>query len=253
MDILITGVSSGIGLKLTKQLVGRGHRVFGIARREQLLVDLKLEIASENFQFLSVDISKTDAWDKISDWLKKKKSNLEVVIFNAGVLEQDLNPTLNYHSLAKTHQINFLSVMEGLAYLFKISRKCHFIAISSIAALRGSSVEGVGYASSKSALSIAFEAFFQKFKNSQNYHFSLIYFGPVAGGMSPFKSKTPFQINQDRAAWLIEKVIKEKDFEYSSVPFLVWTLRVIRIFPPTVTFGIFSLIENLHKKFQKRS
>lgn len=251
MDILVTGVSSGIGLILTKQLCLQGHRVFGLARREKLLKEIKLELGSENFQFLPIDISAPHAWNKICDWLKREKSNLSVVIFNAGILEQDLNPNLNYQSLLKMHQVNFLSVMEGLESILNSSKKCHFIAISSIAALRGSSIEGVGYSSSKVSLSIAFEAFYQKFKNSHVFQFSLIYLGPVAGGMSPFKHQTPFQISQKKAVELIEKAIREKGFEYSSVPLLVWTLRFLRIFPPSVTLKIFSLIEALHKKFQK--
>jgi len=44
MKILITGASSGIGRELAKQLVKDGHVVWGVARRENLLNDLKKEL-----------------------------------------------------------------------------------------------------------------------------------------------------------------------------------------------------------------
>ncbi len=54
-NVLVTGVSSGIGRILTKKLIDQGFRVWGIARREDLLKSLKKELRSKNFFYLVVD------------------------------------------------------------------------------------------------------------------------------------------------------------------------------------------------------
>ena len=55
-NVLITGVSSGIGKALTKLLLTKGFRVWGIARRKELLLELKKELHSDKFIFTAADI-----------------------------------------------------------------------------------------------------------------------------------------------------------------------------------------------------
>lgn len=232
MNILVTGASSGIGMKLCKALIYDGDRVFGVARRR---------VAGEKFKYLSIDFSKESAWQKLIRSLKRDKFTPDVVVFNAAVLKGDLKEVL---------KVNFLSIIEGVEELMKNFKSCHFIAISSTAALRGSGVELLGYASSKAALSIAFESLYQKFKKSK-YKFSLVYFGPVRGGMSPFKDKTPFQLSLEQAVLTIKKAIREKSPAYYNPWWVFYMLRLIRILPANLDFVFFSLLERIYQKNRK--
>ena len=53
----ITGISSGIGYGLTKKLIGKKHQVWGVARREALLVDLARELNSDRFHYSVCDVT----------------------------------------------------------------------------------------------------------------------------------------------------------------------------------------------------
>ena len=209
MNILITGVSSGIGWELVVSLVGKGHRVFGLARREKLLEKLQKQVGKEYFDYISVDIGSPLAWSKVISKMDRQNFVPEVIIFNAAIFEDDLHPNFNFALLEQHFQINFYSVMKGVEILLKKLDSAHFIAISTIARLRGSSIEGVGYSSSKAALSIAFEAFYQRYKNS-SFEFTTVSLGPVKGGMSPFKSSAPFQLSLDQVVIGVEEAITEK-------------------------------------------
>jgi len=52
--VLITGVSSGIGRELTKQLVVEGDSVWGVARRKELLINLKKELKGAKIKEVEV-------------------------------------------------------------------------------------------------------------------------------------------------------------------------------------------------------
>ena len=238
MNIVVTGASSGIGKELAKVLVKNGNRVFGLARRKGV---------REKFEYLAVDISDKFAWRTIKTRLKKIKFSPDAVIFNAAILENDLDPRLSYQITEKIHRINFLSVIKGVEELMQGSKSCHFIAISSTAALRGSSVESLGYSSSKAALSLAFEALYQKFKGSK-FKFSIVYFGPVRGGMSPFKRSSPFQLEMNEAVNAICKALKERAPAYYYPWWIFFVLKLIRILPGNLDLSLFSLLENFHRK-----
>lgn len=249
--ILITGISSGIGRELIKKLIGDGHSVFGLARRKALLATLEKEVGKpKKLKTLALDVSAPRSIEKLLEILRKEKFVPGVVIFNAAILENDLAPEFNPAKTRKMFSINFFSVMDYLRYLLPfVQKKTHFIAVSSVAALRGSSVEGIGYAASKAALSTAFEAFHQKYKKDGSYHFTNVYFGPVRTGMSPFVVNTPFQLKTEDAVSLIIKAIEEKKPAYYAPFILFFFFRLIRLLPVEIGSSIFTLIEKIHKKY----
>lgn len=104
----------------------------------------------------------------------------DVVIFNAGVLIDDLS--LDHHEKAfeQTFAVNFHSVMflAGIFLKSFLERgHGHFIAMNTTSALRSNS-RSVSYSASKAALSMAFRGLEAMYKDKDIY-FSTIYLGPI--------------------------------------------------------------------------
>lgn len=244
---LITGVSSGIGRALAKRLIDEGNLVWGVARRQSLLEDLKKELKSEDFFYSVMDISKGQSWEGLVGQMKKAGFVPDKIIFNAAVNKNDLAGDLEIGLTREMFDINFFGALEGIETLLKfVNMKAEFMAISSTSALKGSGVEGMGYPASKAALSVAFESLYQKFKNK--YVFKTVYFGPVNSGMVPFRQKTFFMLSEEQAVGKIMQAAEGKKVVYYYPWILFFILKVIKLFPSRVYFYFLDKIENFHKK-----
>lgn len=245
----ITGVSSGIGRALTKKLVLEGNIVWGIARREKLLKELKKELGdSENFIYTSIDQTRKNCWNTLIKKFKEKKFTPQIIIFNAAILQKDLTNGIDIKVFENLMNVNFLAVIRGIRSLLLLAKTgTQFIAISSFSALKGSGTEGIGYAASKSALAIGFESLYQKYKD-KGILFKTIYFGPVNTGMGPFKDKTPFILSENQAVKSIIDSIKSNKghFFYPKTIFLVF--KLIKLMPANIYFRILSKMESIHLK-----
>lgn len=245
----ITGISSGIGRALTKKLILDGHIVWGIARREEFLKDLKKELGnSKNFIYTPIDQTRKNCWDTLIKKFKERNFVPQIVIFNAAILQKDLTNGIDIKVFEKLMEVNFLSVIRGVRSLLPLAKTgTQFIAISSFSALKGSGTEGIGYAASKSALAIGFESLHQKYKD-KGILFKTIYFGPVNTGMGPFKDKTPFILSENQAVKSIINSIKSNKghFFYPKTIFLVF--KLIKLMPANIYFRILSKMESIHLK-----
>lgn len=249
--ILITGVSSGIGRQLTKRLILDGHSVWGIARRLSLLKTLEREVDNSHLKVSGIDLSKQTAWKELVGKLTKDKFIPRIIVFNAAINSSDLSPFFNSKITEKVFYVNFFSIITGVEILLKFVKPgAEFIAISSLSALKGSSLEGVGYPASKAALSIAFESLQRKF--GEVYSFKIVYFGPVASGMGPFKKALPVILSEDQAVEKIVSVIKSKQIIHYYPRSVFLALKLIKFFPSKVYLNILSKIETLHLKLEKK-
>lgn len=245
----ITGVSSGIGRALTKKLILEKQIVWGIARREQLLKDLKIELNnSANFTYSPMDQTDKSCWKSLIKKFKERNFIPQIIIFNAAISQNDLINGIEIGVLEKTMEINFLGIMRGIHNLLQFAKPgTQFIAISSFSALKGSGVEGIGYAASKAALSISFESLYQKYKN-KGILFKTIYFGPINSGMGPFEDNTPFILSENQAVKHIINSTKSNKgyFFYPQIIFLIF--KLIKLLPANIYFRILSKMEAIHLK-----
>ena len=130
-NVLITGVSSGIGKALTKLLLTKGFRVWGIARRKELLLELKKELHSDKFIFTAADIKAENFWENLIKEFNKKNFIPQEVVFNAAVNENDLVDGINLEKTREMMEVNFFSILRGVEIIIKnYPKKLHFIAIS---------------------------------------------------------------------------------------------------------------------------
>lgn len=252
-NYIITGVSSGLGRELTKKLVKKGHRVFGIARRSNLLINLQREMAANNkFEFLCVDLAKESAWEEIITQIAKIKFSPDVVIFNAAIFEKDyLQKKLDFPKMKNSFEVNFFSIIKGFEEISKIAKlKTQFIFISSSSALKGSGAEGIGYPASKAALSSAFESLYQKYKDK--YQFKIIYFGPINTTMLQSASLFTPILSKDKAANIVIRTIHSNRVINYAPWYLFVLLRAIKILPSNIYLTILNLIDILHLKSSKK-
>ncbi len=79
----ITGVSSGLGHIMAEQLLERGDRVAGTARKTEALGDLKAQYGDQ-FWAVSLDVSDTEAVRQIIGEAFAAMGRIDVVVSNAG-------------------------------------------------------------------------------------------------------------------------------------------------------------------------
>ncbi len=80
---LITGVSSGLGRVMTEQLLERGDRVAGTARRMEALDDLTVQ-HGERFWPASLDVADTAAVRQVVSEAFQQLGRIDVIVSNAG-------------------------------------------------------------------------------------------------------------------------------------------------------------------------
>jgi NAD(P)-dependent dehydrogenase (short-subunit alcohol dehydrogenase family) len=149
-DILITGVHTGLGHALARQLLASGARVRAVSR--QLPADLE---GQANLRFAPLDLRRLEAIPPALDGLLEGGEALDLVLLNAGVLGE-------IKDLARTSLDELRAVMEINVWANKVlidhllaggRRVAQIVAISSGAAFNGSGGWGA-YCVSKSALNL---------------------------------------------------------------------------------------------------
>ncbi len=245
-NILITGVTSGLGRELAIYLVKKGNAVFGVARRENILKDLSKELNTPNFKYLNFDLSKKGSWEKVTQALKQGSFILDVVIFNAAKIQDKTSKDLDSKVLRDFFELNFFSILNGVEVISKLGKKTHFIAISTSSAFKGSALEHIGYPSSKAALSNIFESLYLRYKKT-DFAYTTIFLGPINKGSNPYQ-KSFFNINLNKALKIVHQAIEKKKPIYYYPKSYFFILFLIKLLPIQIYFRLLSIAEKLHHK-----
>lgn len=81
--IVVTGASSGLGAQFSKDLVARGARVFGLARREERLQELEEELGSA-FRGMPCDVTDEARVEDVFNRIMESDGRIDALINNAG-------------------------------------------------------------------------------------------------------------------------------------------------------------------------
>lgn len=155
-NILITGVSKGLGLELSKLLLQKDYYVFGISRTKNNNIDELLLKYPINFKWLSYDLS--DSINIKNEIFKKfigKETPIHGFVNNAAIAYDDIVTNLKLDTLQKMFDVNVFTPMNITKYCIRQmllhNIKGSIIHISSISVHTG--YKGLSmYAASKGSL-----------------------------------------------------------------------------------------------------
>ncbi|MEM0966539.1 MAG: SDR family oxidoreductase [Verrucomicrobiota bacterium] len=110
--ILVSGVSRGLGLAITRVLLDAGYRVFGLSRNLTDDLSALQEMYPGCFEFFSVDLSVSDSLEEkvFRDFLSKE-TILRGLVNNAAFAYDDLATNLDLAELEQMYRINVFAPM----------------------------------------------------------------------------------------------------------------------------------------------
>lgn len=154
-NILVTGVSRGLGLKITEILLESGYSIYGVSRSKSNEVKKLLNDYPDRFFFKSVDLS--DSSNIINNIKELIPSNIPLYGFvnNAAVAYDDIITNLNLDSLKSMYEVNVFSPLMITKFVIRnmiLNKiKGSIIHVSSISVHTG--YKGLSmYASTKGSL-----------------------------------------------------------------------------------------------------
>lgn len=136
MIIFITGASAGFGEAISRKFVKEGHKVLGLARREEKLQKIQNELG-KNFHFIACDANDIEKIKVALEKLPKEIQEIDVLINNAGLaLGLDPAQKANIKDWEIMINTNILALVKLTHFILPkmVSRgKGHIINIGSIA------------------------------------------------------------------------------------------------------------------------
>ena len=156
MNILVTGVSKGVGLEIASVLLEQGHIVYGISRSKTDEMIILLSKYTSNFHHLQYDLEDvTNVHKVVFKQFVNNKIPLHGFVNNAALAYDDIITNLNEFELEKMFRVNTFTPMMMTKYVIRnmiVNRlKGSILHISSISVHTG--YKGLAmYAASKGAL-----------------------------------------------------------------------------------------------------
>jgi 3-oxoacyl-[acyl-carrier protein] reductase len=156
MNVLITGISKGLGLKTSESLLRNGWTVYGISRsKSEELNELLLQYP-DKLKWLQYDLGDAEKIRQIifKDWIGLN-TPIHGLVNNAAMAYDDIVTNLNLDSLEKMYQVNVFTPMILTKFVIRQMLLHHtkgsIVHLSSISVHTG--YKGLSmYASTKGAL-----------------------------------------------------------------------------------------------------
>jgi len=133
---IIVGATSGIGKELVKILVGNNYKV-GVTGLEKNGLEELPEVKRGSLEFRYFDCTKDSNSEKITE-LVEALGGLDLLVFSAGIGHLNNNSGFKVENHAnKLNVLAFTEIADWSYRFFEKQGKGHFVAISSIAGIRG--------------------------------------------------------------------------------------------------------------------
>lgn len=211
---LVTGASSGIGKYLAIEMVRRGWKVIGVARRTDRLEQLQQELGPEYFVPFVCDVADLEKIHQVSNLIKQQGLQPTLFFLNAGTGERDQKwqPAIVNHKQAfSTNYFGAIAWIDEWLLPVRQLGGGNFVAVSSLIA-RLAVPEIAAYGASKAAIFYCFESLRRQYLYD-NIGFSVVLPGPVDTEMLKDETakKLPF-IHQpcQEACYIIDQVFAGK-------------------------------------------
>jgi 3-oxoacyl-[acyl-carrier protein] reductase len=156
MNVIITGISKGLGFKTAELLLVKGYTIYGLSRSKTKGLSELLEQFPEHLKWLKYDLNESEKLQQkiFKDWIGSD-CPIHGLINNAAIAYDDIVTNLNLNSLEKLYQVNVFTPMLLTKFVIRHMLlhqiKGSIVHISSISAHTG--YKGLSmYASTKGAL-----------------------------------------------------------------------------------------------------
>lgn len=156
--VFITGISRGLGLKLTEHFLHKGYKVIGVSRTLSDELQQLMDIYPHELKWSRYDLSNISNLESgLEETLRLSGEKIDIFIDNAAILYKDLIHRLNAGNLEEMVSMNLLSPMIVskivLNNFLRHRTKGVMIHISTISAHR--SFNGLSmYGATKSAIEL---------------------------------------------------------------------------------------------------
>lgn len=110
--VLITGVSSGIGLATFNKFLSEGYYVIGTQRK---LKDIELDPAllqSQNYKLIEMELTDSNSIKSAVTEISKLSLPIDILINNAGVLLDSETDTISINALRITLEVNLVGLID---------------------------------------------------------------------------------------------------------------------------------------------
>ncbi len=167
-NIIVTGASRGIGFELVKLLISQNHQVLALSRNVTPLNNLQSDF--KNISVLQIDISDENQLNKVSQFVEKNWTHVDVLIHNAGKLINKPFANTMVQDFIDVYKVNVFAVAELTRVLIpNLKKGSHVVAISSMGGIQGSmKFPGLAaYSSSKGAVITLIELLAEEYKEQQ--------------------------------------------------------------------------------------
>lgn len=169
---LITGTSSGLGLKMAEYLLTLDFTVIGVSRRGS-------PIEHDNFIDILCDIKDEGAVEEMYEIIKNHSEKLDIIILNAGIFEMSPLVEMSTKEFSDHLWTNVVGAFHILKHTsdFLIEDQTHIISISSVASKKGLANLSA-YSASKAALNVMIESLQEEWSHL-GIRFSHLLPGPI--------------------------------------------------------------------------
>jgi len=191
-SVLITGTTSGIGRALLEHYAGKGVSIVSVNRRH----DPELESRYPSVRFECVDVRDADEVQRLVEGLAKTAELPELLVLNAGINRLDNDESFDLDAYKSVIDTNLYGVLHFIGPLTRLpvgQIPRHVVAVSSLAHCVGNPY-GLGYFTSKRALSACFEVWSKMYAGT-DLIFQQILLGPVPTAIYTMEDRLP--------AWMV--------------------------------------------------
>lgn len=155
--ILITGATRGIGYATALKAAQQRWTIVLNGRDEARLAEVKEDLEmrySAKVHTIAYDVTDVDAVKQAFMWIKKNVGQLDVIVNNAGIMDDALIGMLKPEQLQKTLEVNTSAAIYHMQFASRIMAKQKSGSIINVSSIMGrfGNAGQIAYSASKAAL-----------------------------------------------------------------------------------------------------